>query len=517
MKFDTKSAGKRAVKNYMGGKSFSQSAEEELVFSVLTSFIEDSYYESRDDRIKRISSLVKKIAEADPIFVAKLAIITRKEFHMRSAFHVLVSELAKYNKGNSIVKNTIKEGVERVDDLLEIISYSGKPIPNQIKKGVALALNKFNSYQLAKYKGEGKEYSLVDVFNMVHPKPSKENKTAFNKLINGELKLTGTWESKLTKVGQEAENETEKADMKSEVWKDLVLNEKIGYMALLRNLRNILKQSDERTLKKACKMIADRELVKKSKQLPFRFLSAYEAISGKEDGLIFEEEVGSSKMIKEAIKKALSYSVENIPLLNGKTVILTDNSGSMRGDSGGGSPVSAMSHRKTSDIANLFAVLYWLRANNTLVGVFGDTLITPKLDREKDIFENYKTIDYAGRIVGGGTEAGIFTMFEKLIEDKIFVDRVVIFSDSQVGNECQWYDTKGRQGNDFNKLFQTYKSTINPKVNVYNVDLRGYGNSLFSDGVFALAGWSDKIFELMQIIEKKEGLVKWIESYPVDL
>ena len=480
----------------MGGKSFSQSAKEELAFSVLSSFLEDSYYEKGSDRMERISKLV---AKTNPEFVSKLAVFARREFHLRSVFHLLVGELSKNCKGNSIVKNTIIKGVERPDDLLEILAYVGKPVPNQIKKGCREAIKKFNGYQLAKYKGGSKEYSLVDLFNLVHPKGDRRE---WRDLIKGELKTPDTWETRLSS-----------GENKTEIWRDLVLNDKLGYMALLRNLRNIVKEGDAETIRKSCEIISDDERVRSSKQFPFRFLSALKALEEFDDeGITFEKEKSSIEEIKEAVNKALEISISNLPLLEGRTLILSDNSGSMRGDDGGDSLLSRFSKRTTADIANLFATLYWKRADNTLIGLFGDRLITPKLDRDKDIFENFKILDKEGDNCGRRTETGIFEMFRKLIDGKVKVDRIVIFSDCQVGEECKWYDSGLLKGNDLNKLFEHYKR-INPNVNVYSVDLKGYGNKMFVNGVYLIAGFSEKIFTLMEYIEKKEGFVKYIENY----
>lgn len=480
----------------MDGKSFSQSSKEELAFSVLSSFLEDSYYESGSDRMKRISKLV---ADTNPEFVSKLAIFTRKEFHLRSVFHLLVGELSKNCKGNSIVKNTIINGVERPDDLLEILAYVGKPIPNQVKKGIRESIKKFSPYQLAKYKGKRNKYSLVDLFNLVHP---SGNKKEWEELLNGTLKIPNTWEVRLSS-----------GENKTEVWRDLIVNEKIGYMALLRNLRNIVKSGDAETIKKSCETISDSENIKKSKQFPFRFLSALKALEEfDDDGISFEKEKSSIGEIEKSVNRALEISVGNLPLLEGRTLILSDNSGSMRGDDGGDSLLSKFSKRNTADIANLFATLYWKRSDNTLIGLFGDRLITPKLDREKDIFENFKILDREGDNCGGSTETGIFEMFRKLIDGKVKVDRIVIFSDCQVGEGCGWYDTGTLRGNDLNKLFKQYKK-VNPDVNVYSVDLKGYGNKMFANGVYCIAGFSEKIFTRMEHIEKKEGLVKYIENY----
>lgn len=510
-KYNKSSSEKTTVANYMGGKSFRQTEKEELAFAVVSSFMEDSYYESGSKRVARIAKLVAELAKDDALFIAKLAIITRREFHMRSAFHVLLGELVKNHRGDSLVSETLSQAVERPDDLLEIAAYVGKPLPKQVKKGIANSIHKFDPYQLAKYRGEGKDFSLVDLMNLVHPKPidEKENK-AWRDLIEGRLKSTETWEAKLSSE--------EGREDKAGTWKDLVLSGKLGYMALLRNLRNIAQECDVKTIRVAARTIADPDLVRKSKQLPFRFLSAYEALGAKSTHVAFEGDADKYQILRDAVEKALTVSCQNLPDLPGRTIILSDNSGSMTGDRGGGSPLSAMSNRKTADIANLFATMYWMKAENTFVGVFGDELIQPKMDREKSLFDNYSIVSRAGGRVGPGTEAGIFAMFDKLIDEKTKVDRIIIFSDCQVGKGCEWY-TSGfspRQGADFNKLFHQVQK-LNPQSLTYCVDLKGYGNTLFSDGVLMLSGWSDKIFSLMENIEKKEGLVKWIENYPVPL
>lgn len=60
--------------------------------------------------------------------------------------------------------------VFRPDDMMEIIAYykakSGKTLPNAMKKGFALAFDKFDGYQIAKYRGENKAVKLVDVVNL---------------------------------------------------------------------------------------------------------------------------------------------------------------------------------------------------------------------------------------------------------------------------------------------------------------------------------------------------------------
>jgi 60 kDa SS-A/Ro ribonucleoprotein len=327
------------------------------------------------------------------------------------------------------------------------------------------------------------------------------------------LKSEGTWESKLTKAGQTSKDNKEKAEKKAEAWKDLFNSGKMPYMALLRNLRNILEQAPELT-DKVCGMLVKRNLIEQSLVLPFRFISAYEEVEKLKKGGMFEKDESNIDRVLVALDDAMKTSVANLPTLYGKTVILSDNSGSMTGDRGGSSLTSRLSNIKTSDIANLFAVLYWLKADNTLVGLFGDNLIHPKLNRKTGVFENFKKINEEKNKCGASTERGIFDMFEKLIEDKTVVDTIVVFSDCQIGDGCNWYDYKGNRGGDFNRLYQKYKNEVNPSARVYSVDLKGYGTNVFDESVIKIAGWSDKIFDIMKVMEQdKKALIKTINEY----
>lgn len=502
-----KNAEKEQVTNYMGKKAYKQTPKEELIFAVLTTFVEKSYYESKDARLDRIKALVKTVAKSDPEFVGKLAIYARTQFHMRSVFPVLIGELSKVHKGDSVVRNAIAIGTTRLDDLTELVSYLGvENLTTRVKKGISDAINKFDSYQFAKYQGKGKEVKLIDLVNLCHPKGTNpKTKKALKDLVAGKLKNTETWESKKSAGGST-----------SEVFTELIDDGKLGYMALLRNLRNIAESKDAALVKKAAAEIRDEAAVLKSKQLPFRFLSAFEALEGmpgsasRPSGIQFEKDVDAVSLLKSAVEDALLVSIKNIPLLSGRTLILSDNSGSMHGDGGGGSLTSAYSDRTTANIANLFAALYWMRADNTAVGLFGDRLLSPKLDRTKGVLENYKIIARTGADVGTSTEQGIFDAFKILIKTKDMVDRIVIFSDCQVGTGCAWYgiNASSESGDNFNKLLSEYMK-INPDVKVYTVNLKGYANEMTPQNaqIMKLSGWSDKIFDIMERNEVQPGVM----------
>jgi 60 kDa SS-A/Ro ribonucleoprotein len=505
MKFNRKST-PHTTTNYMGGKAYVLTPEMELYTAAVTSFVDNTYYEKANDRLQRIRTCISQV---DPQYVAQLAVYAREQMNLRAMPLVLVVELARVHQGDDLVSRTVERVVQRADELMELLAYfqaaEGRKgtkrlnrLPKQLQKGLAAAMNKFDEYQFAKYNRKA-EVRLRDVLFLTHPKAKSEAQQAlFDKIAKDDLAVPFTWETEISLLGQqEFANEKARQVAMAAAWEGLVASGKMGYMAMLRNLRNIILKGSDAAFEAALAQLTRREAVRKSRQLPFRFLSAYEEVSkiASEEG-IFESVKAKVKRAEDALAQAVEIATDNIPYIAGRTLILTDNSGSMRGDRGGSSAVSAMSKRSSADIANLFSILYWKRAKDTMVGLFGDRLVMPTLYREQDVFLNFRAIDKAGATCGPGTERGIFDMMEKLIAEKIMVDHIIIFSDCQIGTGCNWYDQKGNRGADFDKLFQRYRA-MNPGVMTYSIDLRGYGNTLFKEGVVTLAGWSEKLFDMI--------------------
>ena len=233
------------TENLAGGLSFSESPKLEFVALLLTTFLKDQFYRTEAQTVTRISNLIDIIG--DPEFVAQAAIYARTKFGMRSVTHVVAGEIAKRLKALD-GPEAFDKIVYRPDDMMEILSYyfqTEKKETNPLRDGFARALIRFDEYSLAKYRGEGKKIKLVDVVNICHPKSTE----ALSKLMRGTLQPANTWESELTKAGQNSESLEETAELKDKAWKQLIIERKIGYFALLRNLRNIIEQSPVRCLK----------------------------------------------------------------------------------------------------------------------------------------------------------------------------------------------------------------------------------------------------------------------------
>lgn len=521
MKFNFLSKGINTTTNYMGAKAYKLSPEMELYTAVVTCMIDDSYYENRVDRLNRIKEL---IAGCPAQFVAKLAVYARTEMNLRSIPVVLAVELAKTHSGDDLVSKTINQIVKRADEIKEVLAYYQisnsrvatkklNRLSKQVQKGLAESFNRFDEYQFAKY-NTASAVKMRDALFLVHPKAKDElQQGVFNRIAQNALNTPYTWETELSEWGKSAfKTDAEKAKSLAEKWEELVLSNRLGYMALLRNLRNIITKSTDTAFEAAMDIITNKQMIKGAKQLPFRYLSAFNEVEKlqQEDGL-FESEKLKIKTALAGLESALITSCSNIPVQEGKTAILSDNSGSMFGDYGGKSLVSAMSKRNTADIANLFAVLYWNRAKDAYIGLFGDRLIEPELDRNANVFRNFKNINEAAKQCGGATEKGVFDYMEQLIRKKKMVDRIIVFSDCQVGDGCKWFDHAGNRGLNFNLLLEQYKK-INPAVKVYSVDLKGYGNAMVKDNAVLISGWSEKIFNMIEAVEQGNTVVEEINK-----
>jgi 60 kDa SS-A/Ro ribonucleoprotein len=495
MKFNAPITKSRTT-NLAGGDAYAQSPELELVSFLLTSFVKDQYYQKESEVPKRVTDLLSKVK---PDFAAKAAIFTRNEFNMRSISHIVAAELAEFAKGKLWAKNFYEKIVVRPDDITEILSYyflpakslseikrSNKLETNAMRKGLGAAFGKFDKYQLSKYRSERNAISLVDAANILHPRTNDRNREALKLLIEGKLSNQNTWETKLTQAGQNADDETDKIALKGKAWSDLITEGKLGYMALLKNLRNIIEQAPE-ALDEALKQLADAEHVRKSRVLPFRFYTAYQEI----------QKLGSAQARKtlSALSKALDASFANIPKFDGNTLVVVDHSGSMGGGVGSNFQIGA-----------LFGVAL-AKSNNADFMYFGDTAKYRDIDLDGSTLSQLQGLDelnsgygYSSRgkdYVGHGTNfSAIFDTANKPYE------RIIIFSDMQ-----SWIGSTD-QG------VSKYQTRTGANPHIYSVDLAGHGSMQSPENrVYALAGFSEKMFDIMGLLEQdKKALVHKIEK-----
>ena len=541
--------------NYMGELAFQLADKELLVSTVMTTFLQNSYYEKESEIVNRITELVDRV---DPLFAAKLAIYARNEGNLRSVTHLVSALLAKYVSGTDWGKRFYNKIVVRPDDMSEIVSaYANlngmglndlKNIPNSIKKGFKEALERLDAYQIDKYKMNNREVSLIDLVRLFHPKGNQKNAEAYKRLVNGES-LADLYESKvlekeMTKAGQLTKDATqeEKDEAKREAITNVLDNVKgMPIMNLLRNLRNILLYAPNK-VNDACEQLTIEKKILNSRLLPFRFATAYSEIekvmyadtkTKPTSSIVFESEetkqqVTESKFnelkknLLDAIEGAIEIACQNIPELEGNCAILVDDSGSMRGDAGGHSRVSAFSKTNSSMIAHLFASMMAWRQHDVYVGLFGDRLIQVPYKRDVKLLDFNRESYEIGSRCGGATENGIYTFLENVVAEKKKIDNIIVFSDCQIGRGydfTNWYGTSSSNRSlHFHELFKEFRK-INPNANFIVVNLRqSGGTSVFdkSQRILNIAGWSDKIFDTIKSQCKGwEAIIKEIEAIEI--
>lgn len=513
MRFNLLNRAKTQVTNYEGARAYAMSAEMELYATVVTWSLNDTFYEKNDDRLTRLRGLV---AKCDPVFVGKLAVYARTKMYMRSVPLVLVTELAKLHSGDDLVARVTDGVVGRADEITELLACyelmnrrSGTKrlnrLSKQLQKGLTTAFNRFDEYQFAKYNRDG-AIKLRDALFLVHPKAKDElQQVLFNKIAGNTLKTPYTWETELSALGQlNFDSDEAKAMAFRAKWEELIGSGKLGYMALLRNLRNIQEAGVSYAhFQKVCATLADAEQVAKAKQFPFRYLAAYRELINpvtnvpaqgmlkKLTALMQGSNKGYTGELLDALEKAVQASAANIKGFDHETRVLLacDVSGSMQ------KAVSAKSKVLLYDVGLMLAMLLQSRCKNVQVGMFGDKwkmITVPRTGILSGVQEFYRREGEVGYATNG------YLVVKDLLDRRLQMDKVMLFTD------CQLWDGRSTGAQHIEFYWNRYKTQVAPGAKLYLFDLAGYGHAplrLLQNDVYLIAGWSDKVFEVLAALE----------------
>lgn len=308
-------------KTHEGAPAARLTPRQQLRRSVMNCLLwEREFYEDGEE----IAARIYRLAKEQPVNeVAALAVEARERFKLRHVPLVLLSALAA--RGGSQTGDAIAATIRRADEITEFLAVHAKlngatpdkvkgVLTAQMKKGLARAFLKFDAYQLAKYDRAG-AIRLRDALFLCHARPdTPEREAMWKALIDGTLPAPDTWEVALSGGAD-----------KKETFERLLTERKLGYLALLRNLRNMAgARVDE-------KLIQDAILARRGAQdvLPFRFVAAARACP----------------QFEPYLDQALLASLKDAPVLPGLTIILVDVSGSMN------APLSSRSDLKRVDAA----------------------------------------------------------------------------------------------------------------------------------------------------------------------
>lgn len=385
-------------------------------------------------------SVAEEMARLIPLCAAEdvynLALEARLKQKLRHTPLFMAVEMCKYPEHKLFVKDLLPRIITRADMLTDFLAIYWKdkkcPLCNQAKKGLALAFHNFNEYKLAKY-DRNTAIKLRDVMFLVHAKPeNKAEEELFNKLANRTLETPETWEVMLSR-----------GDDKKATWTKLILENKIGGLAMLRNIANMQKaEVPKGIIKKGLSTL------KSSMLMPLDFLKAARI----------------NPAFNREIEDAMLESYKNLPKLSGKTLLIIDVSGSMGSLTSGKSVFTRL---------NQACAMAMLAANQCedfeLVTTGGDDCnrihSSYWLQYPKKGFDIAQQISSTRQITGLG---GIYTRqclewCKETFKDEKF-DRIIVFSDSQ---DCDYPEKR------VPKPFGTYNYIIDISAHTKGINYKG--------------------------------------------
>ena len=499
-----------ATTNAEGALAFKLDPLTELYLKAASSLVgEPKFYTDAKTADSDLLKAIHAVAKIDPEFILQLAVYCREKLYLRSVPLMLVAEFANDLDCVGKVENArkyTKRVIQRADELTELISYqlmrnnviprNKTKLPMLIRFGVKEAFSKFDRYQIGKYNKDDITVKMRDAMFLTHPEPgNKEQVDVFAKLASKTLESPDTWEV-MRSTGQMTWHDV----IRNVFFKNHRVN---NYMAILRNIRNCLQSPDvtKEDVDLLCRMISDQNAVRYSKQLPFRFLSAYKELDKVGNGSL--SSVGNMMLndVMDAIETAVGYSVNNFPKLSGSsTIIACDVSGSME------QAISKKSSVERFDIGIILGSIANQFCGHTITGMFGDNWKVVPMTKSSGILRNALEMHKREGEVGYSTNG--YKIIDYLLDNNLGVDRIMIFTD------CQMWDSEGTRrhsifgyGRDdvsFAERFIKYQRKY-PKVKLYCFDLSGYGNVMIpqnAKNVCLIGGWSDRVFDFVEAFEE---------------
>lgn len=484
--------------NRQGYAAYSLPDELRLISMLCTLKLEPQFYRSENDTMKELRDLIERIGSKDPYFVAQCIVYSRcMADGMRSINHLAAALAAPFVSGTEWGKRfygtfnrKLQQGgcIYRPDDMSEIkdvfSALNTTTLSAAMKKGFKSALESFDTYQLAKY-----SKNTIDIANLVHPnselsKAIIDGKKVLDMLMHGETVSADTWEVANSEAGQEVakavkegkitkeEGKKVLADAKNQNFQDLLKEGKLGILAALRNIRQMLQCSDSETIDLLCALISDGEKIRKGLIMPYQIDIAYEILNT--EFYAYDKYT----QVRDALIRGYEASVPNLAVaLSGKTLVILDCSGSMTArlyDPAGNHTLRSNCLDKASLIAATIA-----KATGADVIRFGSRAEWTSYNRNHTVF------DIAHQFATSSMGCTYLNYAWDLARtSRKNYDRVIILSD----NEC----------NSMQRASNSYKQYIHDVCSpyVYCCDMAAYGTTpLVGDKVNYYCGYGYKMFD----------------------
>jgi hypothetical protein len=552
---------------YEGAVAVQRPAHAEIYLLVANSlFSGDLFYESNQQQQFRLRQLLAQMQkESDGSeFILALAVYTRQILHLRTASTILLAEA--FALGLAGAAEAAPLVWLRGDEHLEALQYlktTGRKWPKQLLKAVAKHQNGLSEYQVLKYSGTGasKAISQRDALRLVHAKPKNQQQALLFKYIaQGWRALSSDEQAQLPLIAASKQGETtwerilSRRGASRQSW--LAALPVMGYMALLRNLRNVIgARVGQAAIATIAARLSDPKAVLASQQMPYRFYSAYQALKLIEPPFDNHDNVKSRckyrrklvmvqpqitpiqaalisagvleapapqwrkvkqrqlqhwrsqksqalatlavpKVILKALESAMNTAASRIEQWPGRTLVLVDLSGSM------GCAVSAKSTITRLQAACALGAMIAQKPGSEVWGFASTSAHIKVLARDGVLKTTQKLADQA-QVLGWGTMLG--AALQKALRPGF--DRVLILTDEQVADQA-W----AVLGNHLDQQ---------PNCRAYVINLAGYAPSFVATRqakhpqVVSVGGFSDRVLDWVSALELNnpcQAIVAWYQA-----
>lgn len=514
-----------------GGDGFTYDAKSELFLLGVSNMVgQNSFYETGEQRDDRFTQLARRVAVEDGDWFQHFVAWLRESGNMRTASLVLAAEGVHARRAAGVEggnRQIINLALQRADEPAELIAYwelmtqaettaGGRKkaaLPMPVKRGIAEAVERlYTEYSAFKYDTAGKGKRFADVLALTHASATGDYREQLHKwliarrykLTDGEYPLLKMVEMReaLDEIPQDKrraylESSLEEGAFATDTRTDFqtagvtwewlaswlggklnaafweVAIPSMGYMALLRNLRNFDEAKiSKKSIRYVQDFLSDPNQVAKSRQFPFRFWMAAQQVP--------------SENWNQALEEALTLSVKNIPELPGRTLILADTSGSM------GSYVSDKSKMTMVEAAGLFGAALAVRNPGSNFYGFANNVFELTVAKGSSVLKAARRFEGKRGSVGHGTE-----IFQSLQTTYNGHDRVILLSDMQT-MDSDGTITEGGWGH------RSKESVVPANIPIYAFNLAGYGTAALPSTPTRHnigGGYTDAAFKLIPLLE----------------
>ncbi len=447
-----------------------------------------------------LSTLRREIRLSDVDLVAKLAIHLGEERNFRDLAFLLTAELAAFNGSDEKIAQLVQRIVRQPTDVplwLEYFSRATKPGQRPVRavrKALTLLLNLLDEFQYSR-SNRNTQLALRDALRLLRPKAAdRTRKTLFSGILRDQIPVRSTWEQEWHALyHKNYESAEQRQVVLRDKWKEGISSFRIGYIALLDNLRPMLCAGvSGKVLKLAADYLGNAAAVARSGTNPLRILEVYRALQRMEQG--------GAGMLAEALEQAVLNSSWARSGFGGKgvSVIAMDVSNSMR------RPVDGLSGVQRFDVAPLLGMLWKSQGHQLITGIIGNNWRPLELPAKPVLL----TVDEFRAHEGeAGYAINAWLVLQDLLRRRQVVDRVLIFTDYRL-----WDNRSFNQpaGTDLGHCWRGYRNQCAPQAKLYLFDLAGYGSRSLEcpeDGVFLIAGWKGRMIDILEAVDAGKELI----------